>query len=285
MTRAADAYSRMLRALGFHGRCRPRRRSLPRNRRVLLGTLLRTRFPPAGMASQGEGALPTALRSQSTGESRALSIVAIVVAAIALVASLAVPGPSGMSGEPGSAGPVGPQGPQGDRGEQGPQGPQGPAGPQGPQGPPGDAGPQGPVGPAGPQGSPGPQGNPGPQGPQGLQGPPGQGQDRPGFARTVLDIDSAGYFSSVTIGPDGLALISYNDFTNGDLKVAHCSNVACTAATLSAVDSAGDVGTDASVTIGVDGLGLISYFKYSSNFDLKVAHCSNVVCTAATLST
>ena len=89
----------------------------------------------------------------------------------------------------------------------------------------------------------------------------------------------------MTIGPDGLALISYHDFTNGDLKVAHCSNVACTAATLSAVDSAGDVGTDASVTIGVDGLGLISYFKYSSNFDLKVAHCSNVVCTAATLST
>ena len=31
--------------------------------------------------------------------------------------------------------------------------------------------------------------------------------------------------TSITIGADGLGLISYYDVTNGDLKVAHCSNV------------------------------------------------------------
>jgi hypothetical protein len=34
--------------------------------------------------------------------------------------------------------------------------------------------------------------------------------------------------SIVTIGADGLGLISYLDSSNSDLKVAHCSNVTCT---------------------------------------------------------
>jgi hypothetical protein len=42
--------------------------------------------------------------------------------------------------------------------------------------------------------------------------------DRPG---------NVGQYSSVTIGTDSLALISYYDATNGDLKVAHCSNLFC----------------------------------------------------------
>jgi len=81
----------------------------------------------------------------------------------------------------------------------------------------------------------------------------------------------------VTIGTDGLGLISYYDATNGDLKVAHCSNSACTAATLTTVDRAGNVGQYSSVTIGTDGLGLISYYD-ATNGDLKVAHCSDLFC-------
>jgi hypothetical protein len=81
----------------------------------------------------------------------------------------------------------------------------------------------------------------------------------------------------VTIGTDGLALISYYDETNGNLKVAHCPNVACTAATLTTVDSAGGVGQYNSVTIGADGLALISYYD-ATNGALKVAHCSNLLC-------
>ena len=59
--------------------------------------------------------------------------------------------------------------------------------------------------------------------------------------------------------------------------MAHCLNVTCTAATVSTLDSVGDVGYDTSITIGTDGLGLISY-RDGTNFDLKVAHCSNLAC-------
>jgi len=52
--------------------------------------------------------------------------------------------------------------------------------------------------------------------------------ERPGFMLTTLDgSGNVGRFSSVIIGTDGLALISYYDATNGDLKVAHCSNLFC----------------------------------------------------------
>jgi hypothetical protein len=43
--------------------------------------------------------------------------------------------------------------------------------------------------------------------------------------------------TSVTIGADGLGLISYYDVTNGDLKVAHCSDAACSSAIITTLDS------------------------------------------------
>jgi hypothetical protein len=106
-------------------------------------------------------------------------------------------------------------------------------------------------------------------------------------ANTLTTLDSSGYVglcTSVTLGADGLGLISYYDGTNNDLKVAYCSNAACTAATLTTLDSSGDVGAYTSITIGADGLGLISYYDVT-NTALKVAHCSNAACTAATLTT
>ena len=52
-----------------------------------------------------------------------------------------------------------------------------------------------------------------------------------------------GYYTSITIGTDGLPVISYRDYTNGDLKVAKCGNAACSSGnTLTTVDSGGDVG-------------------------------------------
>jgi hypothetical protein len=99
-------------------------------------------------------------------------------------------------------------------------------------------------------------------------------------ANTITTLDSAfvGWWTSVTIGADGLGLISYYDDTNLDLKVAHCNDVACTSATITTLDSAGIVGEYTSVTIGADGLGLISYYDSWPNGDLKVAHCSNSFC-------
>ena len=44
---------------------------------------------------------------------------------------------------------------------------------------------------------------------------------------TLDSLGSVGTNPSITIGADGNALISYFDYTNGDLKVAHCSNELC----------------------------------------------------------
>jgi hypothetical protein len=87
-----------------------------------------------------------------------------------------------------------------------------------------------------------------------------------------------GIYSSVTIGADGLGLISYRDATNDDLKVAHCSDTNCTAATTTTLDATDRVGWHTSVTIGADGLGLVSYYDFT-NGDLKVAHCENTFCS------
>ena len=100
----------------------------------------------------------------------------------------------------------------------------------------------------------------------------------------VDEVGNVGLYNSVTVGADGLGLISYYDGTNGNLKVAHCADVACTSATTTTLDSTGDVGEDTSVTVGADGLGVISYYDFT-NENLKIAHCANVACTSATTTT
>jgi len=101
---------------------------------------------------------------------------------------------------------------------------------------------------------------------------------------TTATVDSSssdvGQYSSITIGQDGLGLISYYDAANQHLKVAHCANVACSSAALHTVDSSVGVGEYTSATIGTDGLGLISYYD-AANLHLKVAHCTNVTCSSA----
>ena len=107
-------------------------------------------------------------------------------------------------------------------------------------------------------------------------------------AATITPLDTTpltiqGEYASVAVGADGLGLISYYDASNDNLKVAHCSNVNCTAATITPLDTGGLVGQGTSIAIGVDGRGLISY-RDETNNALKVAHCSNVNCTSATFT-
>jgi len=91
--------------------------------------------------------------------------------------------------------------------------------------------------------------------------------------------DIVGQDTSITIGTDGFPVISYRDFTNSALKVAHCTNASCSAFdTPTAVDSADDVGEHTSITIGTDGFPVISYYD-TTNDDLKVAHCTSVDCS------
>lgn len=102
---------------------------------------------------------------------------------------------------------------------------------------------------------------------------------------TITVVDSAtsvGAASSMSIGSDGLPLISYGGYyPNSGLRVAHCSNVACTSATINIVDSAGGLGT--SLTFGTDGLPLISHLAQGAS--LRVTHCGDATCTPASAST
>jgi hypothetical protein len=106
-----------------------------------------------------------------------------------------------------------------------------------------------------------------------------------GQVATVSIVDSAGDVgrgSAVAYGPDGLALISYVDVTNGALKAAHCNDVACITAVTSTLDGSGNVGGGTtSIAFGPDGRGLISY---QVGGPVKVAHCADAVCSSATLS-
>lgn len=100
-------------------------------------------------------------------------------------------------------------------------------------------------------------------------------------AATTSTIDGAttdvGQDTGITIGADGVPLISYTDVTNADLKVARCADIACTAASTATLDAAGDQGQYTSDTIGGDGLGFISYWD-ATNDHLKAAHCLTVTC-------
>jgi hypothetical protein len=107
-------------------------------------------------------------------------------------------------------------------------------------------------------------------------------------AYSLATVDSSGHVgdaqTSITVGSDGLGLVSYYDGNGGDLDVAHCSDVPCSSATVTPVDTTGDVGRSSSIATGADGLGLVSYLD-STNGHLKVAHCSNAACTAAATPT
>ena len=102
---------------------------------------------------------------------------------------------------------------------------------------------------------------------------------------TIDTCPTCNYFTSVTIGGDGLGLIAYSGNSVNRLKVAHCSNVACTSATTSNVGGTEDSAfNEVSITIGADGLGLISFIEPKGLFP-KIAHCSNVACSESTVFT
>ena len=101
---------------------------------------------------------------------------------------------------------------------------------------------------------------------------------------TITTVDSGGVvgqYTAIAIGTDGLPVVSYYDATNGDLKVAKCVNVACTgSATITTVDSGGNVGSDTAIRIGTDGFPVVSYLD-GTNANLKVAKCVNAACTGS----
>jgi hypothetical protein len=104
------------------------------------------------------------------------------------------------------------------------------------------------------------------------------------FDFAVDSTGNVGLDTSIAIGTDGFARISYYDSSNLDLKYARCTNSHCTSKVITTVDSTGTVGLYTSIAIGTDGFARISYFD-STNADLKMALCLNDDCTSSQLTT
>ncbi len=100
---------------------------------------------------------------------------------------------------------------------------------------------------------------------------------------TITTVDDpanqVGQYSSIDIGADGFPVISYFDNTAIALKVAKCTNAACTgSATITTVDdAANNVGYFTSIAIGIDGLPVISYYDNGAGA-LRVAKCGSPSC-------
>jgi len=100
---------------------------------------------------------------------------------------------------------------------------------------------------------------------------------------TLTTVDNGrdvGVDTSLALNSRGFPVISYYDYTNGDLKVAVCNDETCTSPTLTTV---GDVGWYTSLALNSD-KPVISYYD-NTNKDLKVAVCNDEKCTSPTLTT
>jgi hypothetical protein len=227
------------------------------------------------------------------------------------VVGLYEPAGSSGGGAAGPAGPTGPAGAKGDKGAAGAPGAPGAKGDKGDDGLPG--GPVGPEGPAGPQGPAGTQlmtsSNPDLSGSNGqyssmrldLNGYPVISHYDPlhGDLRLTRCYDPAcviahsnvvddggvagdivGQFTSLRLDADDFPVISYYDFTNGDLKLAHCNDPDCANAddTINVVDATDNTGLYTSLALDSSDDPVISYYNLTDT-NLMVADCNDSDCS------
>lgn len=93
--------------------------------------------------------------------------------------------------------------------------------------------------------------------------------------------NQSGHYLALAIGADGFPVVSHMDGDNFNLRLSHCTTVACTSAATVIADAAGPNGQYSSVAIGSDGLPFISHYHVGAN-SLKTTHCNDLACTTAT---
>lgn len=102
---------------------------------------------------------------------------------------------------------------------------------------------------------------------------------------TIANVGSQGGYISLMLNATGMPVISYYDSLAGDLYVATCLDPNCAATTIELVDgAAANVGLHTSLQLDANGFPVISYYD-ATNGNLKLAHCSNTTCTAASIVT
>jgi hypothetical protein len=104
----------------------------------------------------------------------------------------------------------------------------------------------------------------------------------PSVSTTSIPGTSASSQPALVLAGSDQPVISYYNSSSRDLMLAVCSTPTCTSATVSVVDSAGDVGQYSSIRLTRSGLPVISYYD-ATNRDLKAAFCDNLFCTSRTL--
>lgn len=107
-----------------------------------------------------------------------------------------------------------------------------------------------------------------------------------GFSDNIVDSGAAGSHNSMVLNGSGNPVMSYYDAggVNGDLRVAICTNAACSASTIASVDtSVNDAGLFTSLRLDSSGYPVIAYYDATTD-SVNLARCHDAVCTTSTLT-